>query len=82
MDNCGKVKDTKNGNFSEICIKERENWSNKMEFILSCVGYVIGIGNIWRFPYLCYRNGGGKFDDSLIIFFRFKIDISTPIYIS
>ncbi|XP_019112069.2 sodium- and chloride-dependent neutral and basic amino acid transporter B(0+) [Larimichthys crocea] len=40
---------------------ERRNWTNKTEQMLSMIGYAVGLGNIWRFPYIAYRNGGGAF---------------------
>jgi hypothetical protein len=84
MQNSGLVMPTTFGNYLDgepdilvptISGKNRDEWTNKIEYMLSVIGYVVDLGNCIRFPYICYKNGGGAF---LIPYFIFLTVIGIP----
>ncbi len=56
--------------------KPRKQWASSCEFFLSALGYAVGVGNVWRYPYLCYENGGGVF---IIPYFVCVLILGIPI---
>ena len=77
----------------DSALKKKE-WGSYTEFLLASLSYAVGLGNIWRFPYLVYRNGGGKcilpssavnkqktffkFFNSLYLWFCFSFHLQAP----
>lgn len=57
---------------------KREQWGSRAGFILAAVGSAVGLGNIWRFPYMTYENGGGAF---LIAYFFAMLTAGIPFMI-
>ena len=53
-------------------MKEREQFKSRIGFILLFAGCAIGIGNVWRFPYVVGENGGGIFVLFYLIFLLFN----------
>ena len=56
----------------------RPEWKSRMGFILAAIGSAVGLGNIWRFSYMCYKNGGGAF---LLPYFIALLVVGIPLMI-
>jgi len=55
---------------------KRDEWDNKCSFFFSALGFAVGLGNVWRFPYIAYKYGGGTF---LIPYFGMLLLVGLPI---
>uniref|UniRef100_A0A1E1WV88 Transporter n=1 Tax=Pectinophora gossypiella TaxID=13191 RepID=A0A1E1WV88_PECGO len=53
--------DEKKGEKVEEDQPDRMMWGNQLEFLMSCIATSVGLGNVWRFPFVAYQNGGGAF---------------------
>lgn len=62
----------------EYLEERREAWGSRAGFVLAAVGSAVGLGNIWRFPYMAYTNGGGAF---LIPYIIAMIIVGIPLLI-
>jgi NSS family neurotransmitter:Na+ symporter len=60
----------------ELSMEQRERWGSRTLFILAAVGSAAGLGNLWRFPYLAYKYGGGAF---LVPFFIILFVVGIPL---
>lgn len=58
--------------------EERPQWGSHVEYVLSLVGYAVGIGNLWRFPMLAMQHGGGAF---LVPYFLFVVTLGCPLLV-
>lgn len=62
-----------------MSVSQQEQWSSKLGFILAAAGSAIGLGAIWKFPYIAGQNGGGAF---FLIFILFTLLLGLPLLLA
>ncbi|XP_068584127.1 sodium-dependent neutral amino acid transporter B(0)AT2 [Cebidichthys violaceus] len=61
----------------ETCDTDRPAWDSKLQYVLAQVGFSVGLGNVWRFPYLCHQNGGGAF---MLLYVFLLLFVGVPLF--
>ncbi|XP_067088761.1 sodium-dependent neutral amino acid transporter B(0)AT2 isoform X1 [Osmerus mordax] len=56
---------------------DRPAWDSKLQYVLAQVGFSVGLGNVWRFPYLCHQNGGGAF---MLLYIMMLLLVGVPLF--
>ncbi|KAL3987284.1 lysyl oxidase-like protein 2/3/4 [Sarotherodon galilaeus] len=56
---------------------DRPAWDSKIQYVLAQVGFSVGLGNVWRFPYLCHQNGGGAF---MLLYVFLLVVVGVPLF--
>ncbi|KAG8007085.1 Sodium-dependent neutral amino acid transporter SLC6A17 [Nibea albiflora] len=57
--------------------EDRPAWDSKIQYVLAQVGFSVGLGNVWRFPYLCHQNGGGAF---MLLYVFLLLIVGVPLF--
>uniref|UniRef100_A0A8C9EN94 Transporter n=1 Tax=Pavo cristatus TaxID=9049 RepID=A0A8C9EN94_PAVCR len=73
----GEAWDKQKDGEEELDAENRPAWNSKLQYILAQIGYSVGLGNVWRFPYLCQKNGGGAY---LVPYLVLLIIIGLPLF--
>uniref|UniRef100_A0A8C7JN86 Transporter n=1 Tax=Oncorhynchus kisutch TaxID=8019 RepID=A0A8C7JN86_ONCKI len=71
------VQGTSGGVASSGDADDRPAWDSKLQYVLAQVGFSVGLGNVWRFPYLCHQNGGGAF---MVLYVMLLVVVGVPLF--